>query len=108
MVEPIKAVPLVDESAEKTARDPEAAAPLEPLGLCLSGGGYRAMVFHIGSLLRLNEAGFLPRIDRISSVSGGSITAAVLGMNWSQLLFDARGVATNFEELVVAPPCALA
>ena len=28
-------------------------------GLCLSGGGYRAMVFHLGALWRLYEAGLL-------------------------------------------------
>jgi len=43
------------------------------IGLCLSGGGYRAMLFHVGALYRLNEFGLLPRIARIASVSGGSI-----------------------------------
>src|SRR5215207_9709161 len=71
--------------------------------LCLSGGGYRAMIFHVGVLWRLNEAGYLTQLDRVSSVSGGSITAGVLGMNWSKLDFDARGVATNFVDHVVEP-----
>lgn len=43
------------------------------LGLALSGGGYRATLFGLGSLWRLNDAGLLGRIDRMSSVSGGSI-----------------------------------
>lgn len=72
-------------------------------GLCLSGGGYRAMVFHLGSLWRLNEAGLLKKIDRFSSVSGGSITAGVLGMNWNSLQWDAAGKATNFEQVVAEP-----
>ena len=54
---------------------PEAGA-----GLCLSGGGYRAMVFHIGVLWRLYETGLLKSMKRISSVSGGSITAGVLAL----------------------------
>ena len=54
--------------------------PQPGTALCLSGGGYRAMVFHLGALWRLNELGYLPRLDRISSVSGGSITAGVLGL----------------------------
>jgi NTE family protein len=29
------------------------------MGLCLSGGGYRAMLFHTGSVWRLYEAGLL-------------------------------------------------
>src|SRR5436305_5242570 len=75
----------------------------EGIGLCLSGGGYRAMLFHAGALWRLNELGYLPKLDRISSVSGGSITAGVLALNWGRLDFDAGGVARQFQTLVVAP-----
>ena len=42
-------------------------------GLALSGGGYRAMLFNLGSLWQLNEMGWLPKLDMITSVSGGSI-----------------------------------
>lgn len=62
------------------------------IALCLSGGGYRAMLFHVGVLWRLNELGYLPKLDRISSVSGGSITSGVLGLSWSYLDFDVKGV----------------
>lgn len=55
------------------------------------------MLFHVGALRRLNEAGFLPHIALYSSVSGGSITSAVLATRWGQLDFDAGGVAQNFE-----------
>jgi NTE family protein len=78
------------------------------VALCLSGGGYRAMLFHVGALWRLNEWGYLPRLTRISSVSGGSITAGVLGLNWSKLSFDAAGVAHAFYPSVVQPIRALA
>ena len=73
------------------------------VALCLSGGGYRAMIFHIGALWRLNEFGYLKKLNRISSVSGGSITAAVLGMNWLKLEFDGKGVAGNFKSHVAKP-----
>jgi len=46
--------------------------------LCLSGGGFRATLFHLGALRRLNEAGVLAKLDTISSVSGGSIMSALL------------------------------
>jgi NTE family protein len=46
--------------------------------LCLSGGGYRAALFHLGAVRRLNECGLLGHLDMISSVSGGSILAAHL------------------------------
>ncbi|MGW6933670.1 patatin-like phospholipase family protein [Lentzea sp. NPDC054927] len=48
------------------------------IALCLSGGGYRAALFHLGALRRLNELGVLSRVDTISAVSGGSILAAHL------------------------------
>ena len=72
------------------------------MGLCLSGGGYRAMLFHLGAIIRLNQAGILSRLRRISSVSGGSITAGVLGYKWKRLSFT-DGVATNLDTEVVPP-----
>jgi NTE family protein len=77
--------------------------PASGVALCLSGGGYRAMLFHLGALWRLNELGQLPKLDRISSVSGGSIIAGVLGLAWSKLDFDAAGVARGFGSAVVDP-----
>ena len=71
--------------------------------LCLSGGGYRAMLFHVGALWRLNEAGYLPKVERVSSVSGGSITAGVLGLAWPRLSFGGDGVAQSFQAEVVDP-----
>ncbi len=56
------------------------------IGLALSGGGYRAMVFHLGAFLRLFETGLLRQCDRISSVSGGSITSAKVGLEWDRLV----------------------
>ena len=77
--------------------------PQPGIALCLSGGGYRAMLFHLGSLWRLAELGYLKKLTRISSVSGGSITAAVLGLKWSALGFDTSGVPANFNTAVVGP-----
>jgi NTE family protein len=82
--------------------------PKPGIGLCLSGGGYRAMVFHIGALWRLYETGLLKQIERISSVSGGSITAGVLGLNWRALSFDPAKLKNDFVPRVVAPLRALA
>jgi NTE family protein len=70
--------------------------------LCLSGGGFRASLFHLGALRRLNELGILSQIDRISSVSGGSIISAHL----SEAIrpWPARGtVFPDWEEKVSAP-----
>jgi NTE family protein len=55
------------------------------------------MLFHSGALRRLNEFGLLGVANRFSTVSGGSIASAVLGSRWSNLSWDAAGVATNFD-----------
>jgi NTE family protein len=72
--------------------------PLPGAALCLSGGGYRAMLFHVGTLWRLNDAGLLPGLKRISSVSGGSITAAYLASKWDALGFPGSSISANFEK----------
>jgi NTE family protein len=72
-------------------------------GLALSGGGFRATLFNHGALWRLNDAGWLRQLAMVTSVSGGSIAAGVLGFKWNRLTFDATGVATNFRQEVAAP-----
>ena len=61
------------------------------------------MLFHLGTLWRLNELRYLPQINRFSSVSGGSITSGILALNWSKLGFDANGLAANFDKQVTQP-----
>jgi NTE family protein len=91
------------------APDAAAVPQADGIALCLSGGGYRAMLFHLGALWRLNELGWLPKLDRVSSVSGGSIAAGVLAKHWADLRFDAEtGVAANFEQTVASELLALA
>ncbi|MEM7322967.1 MAG: patatin-like phospholipase family protein [Actinomycetota bacterium] len=66
-------------------------------GLALSGGGFRAMLFHVGSLRRLNELGALDPLHRISSVSGGSLTSARLALDWQRIVGPAA-VASGFDD----------
>lgn len=94
-----EALPLTDDDLP--------GGPQPGIGLCLSGGGYRATLFHVGVILRLNETGLLFRLNRVSSVSGGSITAGVLGMNWNKLDFQPKTgdvrIAKNLSKLLVDP-----
>ena len=82
--------------------------PVPGTALCLSGGGYRAMLFHLGGLWRLNELGLLSGLARVSAVSGGAIAAAALAVAWPDLAFGDDGVATGLDDRVVAPLRALA
>jgi NTE family protein len=68
--------------------------------LCLSGGGFRAALFHLGAVRRLNELGILAQLDAISSVSGGSILAAHLA---TTLQPWPGGIVGDFESRVAAP-----
>jgi predicted acylesterase/phospholipase RssA len=46
------------------------------IGLALSGGGFRAALYHIGVLAKLAEMDLLRQVEALSCVSGGSIIGA--------------------------------
>src|SRR5262245_39166363 len=48
------------------------------LGITLSGGGMRAVAFHLGVLKRLADEDRLESVTQLSTVSGGSLAAAVV------------------------------
>ena len=56
------------------------------IGLALSGGGFRALVFHLGVLARLAEEDQLENVTYLSTVSGGSLAAGLIvaanGYTW--------------------------
>jgi NTE family protein len=66
-------------TVSESTSDGDVKPPMPGIALCLSGGGFRAMLFHLGTLWRLNEFGYLPKLKLISSVSGGSITRCAPG-----------------------------
>lgn len=70
--------------------------------LALSGGGFRATLYHCGALMRLNELGYLTKVTRMSSVSGGSIASGMLAAAWPRLR-EKDGVLVNLDAEVVAP-----
>lgn len=55
---------------------PRSEGPLGPIALALSGGGYRAAAFHLGTLRTLQKVGLLEDVDVLSTVSGGTIVGA--------------------------------
>jgi len=104
-----------DDVSPVSPQAPGGDTPAQGIGLCLSGGGYRAMLFHLGVLWRLAEFGYLGSqarngkygpmgtLQRVSSVSGGSIIAGVLGLAWNDLKVDDDDLLERFRELVVRP-----
>ncbi len=63
-------------------------------GLALSGGGFRATLFHLGVVRFLRDAGLLSKVSHIVSVSGGSIFSAHLALNWDRY----TGTPEQFDE----------
>ena len=49
------------------------------IGLSLSGGGSRAIAFHLGTLRALEDLQLLEQVAVVSGVSGGSVMAGILG-----------------------------
>lgn len=70
------------------------------IGLSLSGGGFRAALFHLGAIRRLNEFGVLPKVTTVSSVSGGSIPNGFLASRLPAPL--SKGIR-NFDDTVSKP-----
>ena len=73
---------------------------MQKLGLALSGGGFRATLYHLGVVRFLRDAGALPNVTDIASVSGGSILAAHLVLNWDRYNGDDADLAEATSEIV--------
>ena len=57
---------------------------MQRFGLALSGGGFRAAIYHLGVIRFLRDAGALSQVSHITSVSGGSVLGAHLVLNWDR------------------------
>lgn len=73
------------------------------VGMALSGGGFRAALFHLGVLARLAEMGVLRSVEVLSTVSGGSIVGSHYYLHLRRLLMercDGQLGAGDYVELV--------
>lgn len=89
------------ESSPKLPPDP-ARKDGSKIALAFSGGGWRAALAAAGVLRFVAEAGLLPRVRWVSSVSGGSITNGVLAVSRGRIEageFDGEAV----DREVIAP-----
>lgn len=80
---------------------------MQQIGLALSGGGFRATLYHLGVVRFLRDAGLLGHVSHITSVSGGSVLGAHLALNWDRYcgsekeFDDAANELTRFIQLDV-------
>ena len=65
---------ITDESVNAKVRDSDSLSG--DIGICMSGGGYRAAAFHLGTLAYLDHLGLAAQITVLSTVSGGTFTGA--------------------------------
>ena len=65
------------------------------IGLAVSGGGFRASIFHLGVIRRLEELGIMKNLAEISAVSGGSIIAAYYVIEMERRLQTRQGELNN-------------
>lgn len=77
------------------------------IGLALSGGGSRAIAFHLGCLRALDDLGLLERVDVLSMISGGSVIGAYYAFtpkkSFAEFETDIRTVlARGFERAIVS------
>jgi predicted acylesterase/phospholipase RssA len=71
-----------------------APGPLGPLAVSMSGGGYRAAAFHLGTLRFLNQVDLLKDVVGLSTVSGGTIC----GMAWVTSALDGKPFSEFYTE----------
>jgi NTE family protein len=77
-----------------------------PLGLALSGGGSRAMAFHLGCLRALDQLSVLRKVGVLSTISGGSVIGAYYAYtpqkSFAEFEADIRSfLGTGFERQIV-------
>ncbi len=74
------------------------------IGLSLSGGGFRATVFHLGVLARLAEEDRLEDVAYLSTVSGGSLCVGLVyarsGFRWPSSVHFLEKVLPQARELL--------
>ena len=65
------------------------------IGLALSGGGFRASIFHLGVIKRLEELKIMEEVQVISCVSGGSIVGAFYVLEMEKRLNAQSSISTG-------------
>lgn len=70
------------------------------IALSLSGGGFRATLYHLGVIRYLRDVDLLKQIETITCVSGGAIIGAHLIHNWERYTGDDEAFSSASQELI--------
>ena len=73
------------------------------IGIALSGGGSRAIAFHLGCLRALHDQGILDQVKILSTVSGGSVIGALYTLT-DGLFQNSRTASGQFSSAVLYGP----
>ena len=79
---------MIDNEASPSSASQNGQHSIEHIDLALSGGGFRATLFHLGVIGFLRSQGLLGKVRTICSVSGGSILAAHMVTRWDEYTHD--------------------
>jgi NTE family protein len=101
------------DAVQKPCRERGQPRPLEPtrpaegppVGLTMSGGGFRATFAALGVVRYLADVGLLGNVRYVSSVSGGSVASAALARHWPALR-DAGFAASAVDDILIEPMAA--
>ncbi|MEJ2363100.1 MAG: zf-TFIIB domain-containing protein [Deltaproteobacteria bacterium] len=66
------------------------------IALSLSGGGVRAVGFHLGTMAYLDRIGFLKKVKILSTVSGGT----VVGMGYAVYLMEGKSFGDFYHDVI--------
>ncbi len=80
----------------------------ERIALALSGGGSRAIAFHLGCLRALHDLGILQRVSTMSAVSGGSVLAGIYCIHPGDFVAFERRVREVLDEGFLRPAVRIA
>ncbi len=68
--------------------------------LALSGGGFRATIFHLGVLRFFKDRNVIKDVKAVAAVSGGAINAADLVLNWDRYVHNDAQLFRGREEAI--------
>ncbi|NKL66289.1 GMC oxidoreductase [Rhizobium leguminosarum] len=100
---PPQPVAAITGATEQSVPTPKPQLPDNTIGLALSGGGIRSATYCLGVLQALAKSDLLPRIDFLSTVSGGGYIGAFLGRLYTRFPPNTPNLQKQVKDIVINP-----